>query len=117
MNPIQNLKVNVRRDANSAAAVSTTVGSGFALQFVTQRAVIAPFEAFFGPLPLTRLDEVLEATRRVEGRFPTFGAALVSLHAQLVLSLPGDLQLCELILDWSSHIFSFRWVNSGNRNF
>ncbi len=77
------------------------------LKPVTQRVVVTPFKPAFLALALTRPDQVLEAPRPLGSRFATLGAPLIPLHPELVLALPGDRQVRELVLYRSSHLSSF----------
>ena len=73
--------------------------SGGPLEFVTQGAIIAPFEATFFALALARLNQVLQAAGAFFGRRAALGAALVSPMAQLIFPLPRNRQAREFILD------------------
>jgi hypothetical protein len=73
-------------------------------ELVAERAVIAALEPAFGPLPFPRSDEMFQASRSLGGRLAAFGAPAIALHAQLVLALPGNRQVRELILDPLSHL-------------
>ena len=61
------------------------------LQLVAQRPVVTPLQTALFALSFTRLDKVLQAARAFGGWLPAFRAALVPLHAQLILALPRDL--------------------------
>jgi hypothetical protein len=78
-----------------------------ALQLVAQRSVITPLQASLFALTFTGFDQVLQTARPFGGRLATLGAAFVPLHAQLVLALPGNRQLRELVLNARSHCFVF----------
>lgn len=94
-----------RGGASRGAGAWGECGSGRqALQPVTQGVAITAFEAAFGPLPFPRFDEVLEAAGAFGGGLAAFGAALVALHAQLILALARDFQVRKLVVDPSSHI-------------
>jgi hypothetical protein len=80
---------------------------GNALQLVAQRPVVAAFEPALFPLAFPRLDKVLETPRALNCRLAAFGAPFVSLHAQLILALPRDRQMRELVFYASSHVSVF----------
>src|SRR5690242_19470871 len=69
----------------------------YGLQFVAQGPVIAPLQPALLALAFARFDQVLQTTRPLHRRLPTFCASAVPLHTQLILPLPGDGQICELI--------------------
>ena len=71
---------------------------------ITQRIVIPPLKSALFALPFASLDQMLQAARSLYGRFATFRTTFLSLHAQLVLALPGNRQVRELILDPLSHL-------------
>jgi hypothetical protein len=82
--------------------------AGLSLEPVTQRAVVTAFEAPFLALALPGFDQVLKTTRTLDRRFTALGAPMVALHAQLVLPLPRNPQVRELIFNPFSHIIPFR---------
>ena len=75
------------------------------LKPVAQRIEIAPLQPAFDALTFARLDQVLEASRALDGWLTAFGAAFIALHSQLVLALAGDWQLGEFVLNSFSHVF------------
>lgn len=77
--------------------------SGGGLKSITQRIVVPPPQATFSALALPRFDQVLQAARSLDRWLAALCAALVALHPQLVLSLPGNRQIRELVLDSFSH--------------
>src|SRR5262245_51667240 len=81
------------------------------LQFVAQGPVVAPLQPALLALALTRFDQVLQTTRTLHCRLPTFCASAVPLHTQLILPLPGDGQICELIFYAFSHFVPFYSAN------
>jgi hypothetical protein len=81
------------------------------LEPVTQRAIVALFETPFLALALAGLDQVHQTPRTLDRRFAALGAAVGELHPQLVLPLPRNRQVGELIFNPSSHFFPFRAVN------
>jgi hypothetical protein len=81
--------------------------SGHRFELIAQRVVIASLETALLPLPLAGFDEVLEAPGTLRRGRSAFGAPPISLHPQLIFSLPGNRQFREFIFDWSSH-FVFR---------
>src|SRR5437773_1777593 len=56
-------------------------------QSIAQSAIVAPPETALLSLALARLDQMLEATRSLRGRFAALGATIVALHPQLVFPL------------------------------
>jgi hypothetical protein len=72
--------------------------------------VVTALETSLFALALPGLDQVFQTARSLDGRFTALGAAPITLHPQLILSLPRDRQLCELIIDSFSHFFRFRPV-------
>ena len=95
-------------------------GSGVAcLELIAQRIVITAFKTAFLPLALPRFHQVLQAPRALRRWFATFRAPLVPLHPQLVLALPRDSQMRELIDYAVSHVASnplLVWSRHSPRN-
>src|ERR1039457_5212933 len=60
--------------------------------------------AILASLALPGFDQVLKTTRTLDRRFTALGAPMVALHAQLVLPLPRNPQVRELIFNPFSHI-------------
>ena len=77
--------------------------------------MVAAPEAALLSLPFPRLDQVPQTPRPVRRRLSALGAAVFSLHPQLVLPLPGNRQVRELVFNRSSHLFLFRPVSSCRR--
>src|SRR5258706_3363058 len=75
------------------------------LELVAERAVVTALKAPVLPLPLTRFNQVLQTTGALHRRLAALGAALVAFHAQLILTLPKNRQVCELILNPFSHLY------------
>src|SRR2546423_11252224 len=80
-------------------------GSGSGLKFVAERSVVAAFETAFLSLALAGLDQVSQTPRPQSRGFAALRAAFVSLHPELIFSLPGYRQCRELIFDARSHWF------------
>jgi len=78
----------------------------YRLKLVTERAIIAPLEAALLALALAGLDQMLQAPGTLHRLLTALRAPLVSLHAQLILALPGDWQIRELVFDAFSHFCS-----------
>jgi len=57
-------------------------------------------------LPLASLDQMLQTPGPLHRLLTAFRAPLISLHTQLILALPGDWQIRELIFDAFSHVCS-----------
>jgi len=74
------------------------------LQFVAQRVPIPPFQAPLLPLTFACLNQVFQTPGPFGRRFATLCATLIPLHPKLVLPLPGNRQLRELIFNASSHV-------------
>src|SRR6266849_11039991 len=70
---------------------------------VAKRVIITALKPALGTLSLARFDQVLEATRALNGWLAAFSAAFVSLHPQLIFPLAGDRQLRKFILNSLSH--------------
>ena len=89
-----------------------------ALQPVAQRVVVTALEAQFLSLPLAGLDHVVQTHQPSDDRFAADDASLIPAHPQLIPPLPGNLKLCELILNGLSHYSSRRslsqWPPSPN---
>jgi hypothetical protein len=96
---------NTRNEFGSGSETISATTSLGSLQLITQSAAVTALEAVLLSLPLTRLDEVFEASRAPRGRRSAFRAPLVSLHAQLILPLPRNRQVRELIFNFLSHLF------------
>jgi hypothetical protein len=77
------------------------LGGGFEL--VAQRVIIAALQPAFLALALAGFDQVLQTPGALSSRLTTLGAATVSLHPQLVLTLARNREVCELVLNRSSH--------------
>lgn len=88
-----------------------------ALEFVAERSVVTPLQTAFFALSFTGLDQVLQAARAFGGRLAAFRAAFIPLHAQLILALPRDLQVRELVLDSWSHWLIIGPVEKAHRLF
>jgi hypothetical protein len=73
------------------------------LKFVAERAVVAAFQTAIAPLAFARSDQMLEAARCLNGRFAAFSATLIALHPKLILALPRNRQMGELVFNASSH--------------
>ena len=96
-----------RRRANSAkqpARNPRSRQSGHRFEPVTQRVVIAAFEASLFTLTFSSFHQVLQAAGTLGSRFSAFGAAAFALLPQLILSLARDRQVGEFIFYRSSHV-------------
>ena len=76
---------------------------GGSFELVAQRVVIAALQPAFLALALPRLYQVLQTAGALGGRFAALGAAAISLHPQLVLTLARNREVRELVLNRSSH--------------
>jgi hypothetical protein len=73
-------------------------------QLIAERIVISPFEAPFLSLPFARFDQVPQTAGPLGCGLPAFGATIITLHAQLILSLPRNRQVRELVFNPFSHL-------------
>jgi hypothetical protein len=78
------------------------------LKPVTESIVVTAFQPALLALAFTRFDQVFQTARALLGGRSAFGAPVVALHAELVLPLPRDFQVRELVLYTFSHfVLSF----------
>jgi len=87
--------------------MTTPAGRGLQLGFqpVAERVVITPPQPAFLALPFPRFNQVPDAARALHRRCSTFGAPGITLHAQLILTLPRDRQVGEFVFYRYSHGF------------
>src|ERR1035438_7773706 len=69
-------------------AIKRPCALGGSLELIAQRVVVATLQSVLLSLPLSRLDQVLQAARPLHSRGPALRASLVALHAHLILPLP-----------------------------
>jgi hypothetical protein len=86
------------------------------LQFVAESAVVAAFESAFLPLAFAGFHQVFQTTRSLNRWLTALRAPLVPLHAQLVLSLARNGQICELVFNAFSHFIPFPTGKNVSRN-
>lgn len=65
--------------------------------------MVPSFESPFGALTLPGMNQMLQAARPNRRRLSAFGATAIPLHAQLVLPLPRNRQVRELVSNTLSH--------------
>jgi hypothetical protein len=76
-------------------------------QLIAERSVVAALEAAFLALAFAGLYQMTQTPGTLSCGLPAFGATVIPLHAQLVLSLPRNRQVCELIFYPFSHLYLF----------
>ena len=91
---------------SESRVVRALSGHGHGLEPITQSVRVSALQSPFLALALAGFDQVLHAPRALGSGRATLRAAPISLHPKLILPLPGNRQVGELVSNRFSH-FSF----------
>ena len=92
-----------RASSGALAPCPSSRSFGLCLELITGRALVAAFGAKPSSVQFPVLDLMLKTKRRPDRWLATYLAPPAPLHPQLILALPRDWQVCELVFNGWSH--------------